>query len=131
MYRVFKVESPETLASNSGLFDSLVMIRSATKLTLDLLMVSIFIKVFRYLLDEKRERQDLTTFNKAMIALTIIELCVFIAKSSIQNVISMLFDASFFSQERNSSPVLTTLYLPVKDTLDMALYLGLLFIFWY
>ena len=55
LYRVFKVESPETISLNLALFDSFVLMRSLAKLALDLLMVSIFILVFRYLLDRKRE----------------------------------------------------------------------------
>jgi len=66
-----------------------------------------------------------------MVALAILEVCLFLAKSLIQNVISALFDSSLFPQQRGDSPVLSALYLPVKDALDMALYLGLLYVFWY
>lgn len=82
-YRYIEDEHPDVVTNNIALFDILVISRTLAKLTLDGFMAYQFILIFRNLVDRRRGQGELSRFNKIVILLTLVELCIFIARQLI------------------------------------------------
>lgn len=130
IFRYFENMQPEIIAENHSLFDGIIIARTATRLGLEAFMVYNFVRVFNYLLDKKKKLRGSSNNGLIAVYITRVEVCIFVSKTLIQNIISMLFDVSVFPYNRSNSPILRFLYLPLHDILDMMLYLGILFMFY-
>ena len=89
--------------------------------------------MFRCLYARKKDSQDgeITTFNKLVAGAILGELGVFLTASLIKNIILMINDLSFIPYNRANNDILLVLMGPVKDMLDMLIFLGLLYLFYY
>lgn len=73
----------------------------------------------------------MTTFKKLVAGAIFLELGIFVAASLIKNSILMLNDLSFVPYNSNNNDLLYTLKEPIKDMLDMLIFLGLLYLFYW
>lgn len=83
MFRYLENMQPEVIAENSEVFDSIIILRTITRLSLAGYMVLQFTLVFRFLLQTKKQYGELSRLGVLTVYLTLTELGIFIVKTLI------------------------------------------------
>lgn len=74
---------------------------------------------------------EISTTNKVVAGVIILELSIFVSASLIKNTIVMIYEMPAIPINRGDSDFLFLLQQPLKDMLDMLIFLGLLSLFYY